>query len=847
MYMLAFLLPIMMLGITWLMYGMAPFGDRLSIISDGEYQFFPFFNEFVHKLKNGESLLWSWNLGFGHDYIAHMAYYLVSPFNFIAALFPSEWVMGLYHIFIVIRYGLMSVTMYIYVRYITNNKQQTTNNIVLLIFALLYAFNARFLAVGAYVTIWQDAWIMMPLTLLGVHYIIDEDRYSLYVISLTLSYLFNMYISVYTSIMILFYFIVLVSAKWDFKVFVKKFIIMALATMVAIGMSAIMVVPTLSAFGLTFRAGIDIPEFEFFFGIIEILSRFLAFHTPHGQGGIENYMPLMYAGLINLLLLPKYIFSEKIKNIEKTITLFVFVFLIIATNNTTLTYIFSGFNHTVGVGHRFSYLISFMLLYMGIRGYMEVEEDGINTDDLTMMAISGAIFIIPAYRSGIERVYLYLNAAMLMMYLSIFYCFMKFESKRKILRSIIVVLVIVELGTNMYRHYNMNLSSIEASDFIGRQEVHLELLTHRDMDESFVRTNFTRANGNRRNSNLAALYAQVGEIYSMNIYTSLMDDVVGGMVRGLGNERRGHGRSHIENTPVFRALFAEKYLVDHWSIRNSLRDLDFYNRVHEVDNSHLFENKYALPVGFMVESDIKNISNIDTKISPFVWQNEIFTAMTGIPRPVFLEEKVTVQSDKDASWFEYEMTEDGYLYAHIPVSNRNNIYADGEYLFDVPREDGIYALGKFSKGQIVAVKHERVNASKRAITFAYMDENVFIEGYSRLSVSPLEIDSFTNTSVKGYVEVNRDQVLYTSIPYTGGNWRAYVDGERVADVVLLDAMIGIELSVGYHEIEFRYVNNAFILGSGISGASILIFIASHFVMKNKKKAKVEADNEVLNG
>ena len=54
------------------------------------HQYAPFFAEFQHKLTQGGSLLYTWDIGLGVNFSALYAYYLASPFSFITLLFPEN-------------------------------------------------------------------------------------------------------------------------------------------------------------------------------------------------------------------------------------------------------------------------------------------------------------------------------------------------------------------------------------------------------------------------------------------------------------------------------------------------------------------------------------------------------------------------------------------------------------------------------------------------------------------------------------------------------------------------------------------------------------------------------------
>ena len=47
----------------------APFGQYSMLYSDMYHQYYPFFKAFRQALLSGESLLYSWNVGMGMDYL----------------------------------------------------------------------------------------------------------------------------------------------------------------------------------------------------------------------------------------------------------------------------------------------------------------------------------------------------------------------------------------------------------------------------------------------------------------------------------------------------------------------------------------------------------------------------------------------------------------------------------------------------------------------------------------------------------------------------------------------------------------------------------------------------------
>lgn len=60
---LAFFVPAFIMLVLFIIRGIYPFGDRSFLFSDMYHQYMPFLSEFVHKIKAGEGLFYSYNVG----------------------------------------------------------------------------------------------------------------------------------------------------------------------------------------------------------------------------------------------------------------------------------------------------------------------------------------------------------------------------------------------------------------------------------------------------------------------------------------------------------------------------------------------------------------------------------------------------------------------------------------------------------------------------------------------------------------------------------------------------------------------------------------------------------------
>ena len=89
-YLGAFLLPFGIAFLLCIRNGVYPFGENCILHVDMYHQYEPFFTEFMDKLKHGDSLMYSFRLGLGSDFVSLLAYYLASPLNWLFDFLPCR-------------------------------------------------------------------------------------------------------------------------------------------------------------------------------------------------------------------------------------------------------------------------------------------------------------------------------------------------------------------------------------------------------------------------------------------------------------------------------------------------------------------------------------------------------------------------------------------------------------------------------------------------------------------------------------------------------------------------------------------------------------------------------------
>ena len=120
-------------------------------------------------------------------------------------------------------------------------------------------------------------------------------------------------------------------------------------------------------------------------------------------------------------------------------------------------------------------------------------------------------------------------------------------------------------------------------------------------------------------------------------------------------------------------------------------------------------------------------------------------------------------------------------------------------------EANIFPAGTYRKGDIFSVRSEVDSgwSGELKIFVSILNCDVLDTAYEILEEGALNVTNYTSNGLQGVIKAKKDGLMYTSVPYERG-WKAYVDGERADITLIADALIGIEIKEGEHEIELKY-------------------------------------------
>ena len=885
---LAFLGPFIGVVGVMIISGYTPFGKYSMLYSDMYHQYYPFFKAYREAILSGNGLLYSWDVGMGMDYLGLISYYLASPLNLLSILVPEKLLLIYFSFLVPIKLGLASLAFAYMLRKIFHRYDWS-----IALFGSLYGLCAW--ALGFQWNImWVDTFALLPMVYLGTVRLLRDKKVILYTLSLFLSVAANYYVGFFVCIFVLLSFICYQVCNWTgFKRFFQDLWRIAAFSILAIGMTAFLELPTLAALQTTYSSVNQFPE-GFKLNIADentwkgLISAMAQVAGNMGGGVDLNFkegLPNIYCGVGTILLAFSYLTLRGIKVREKVCCVLLLLFFNVSFIIRQLDYIWHGFHFTNMIPYRFSFLYSFVMLYMAYRAWVKRKQLRL-WNIIVAAVLTVGIFLCSKDRG--DMLYIVYNYGFLALYLvaavhgvhrqkynpeplpetddPLVLSIARQEQEQELKKlqkdlkfrqstacGLVAGIVVVEMVLNLI-NFGITFTGTLISNYPKGTEAADKIFRYIEEreDELFYRVEVNKT----QTLNDGAINGYNG----VSTFTSSANVKVTEFMKDLGYAAKNTYNRYCyeEGSPVSELFLGLKYLVD--------RDGDkaanpTYDELYRIDNVVLLQKNAYLPLGFLAESSLGEmdfgISNDD-----FFFQNHLFEKATGVSGNVWsiipdnqvevASTDVTIKSENgkkcsysapDGGTLVYQFTaqKEGYLCLQLQMSKRNTfkIYKNGtEIISDNLSLPQILGVDVVVPGDVVELKItcKDDESGTTTITGAILNESVFRAGYDVLAASTLELTSFKSTEVEGTILCDRDGLLYTSIPQNG-NWHAEVDGKDVQITLIGDAMIALPLTAGAHTVRFYYRNQSFILGLGISLVCAAVFVLIIYVKHPPRKKK----------
>lgn len=887
---LAFAIPCVGMLFVMLISGYAPFGKYSMLYSDMYHQYYPFFVAFRQALRSGESLLYTWSVGMGMDYLGLISYYLASPLNLLSVLVPEGWLLSYFSLLVPIKLGLAGLFFAIFLKKIFQRE-----DISLAVFGGFYGLCAW--ALGYQWNImWLDTFALLPLVALGTVSLLKEKKFFLYTLTLFLSVYANYYIGLFTCIFVFLLFWVYELCRWGgWKKLILDFCRIGLFTVLALGMTALLTVPALAAlqttqssvnkFPTTFR--LNIASEHTIKGLLDAMRQVAGNMGGSIEPTFKEGLPNLYCGIFSITLMFLYLMAKDVKKRDKVCAVGLLLFFNVSFIIRQLDYIWHGFHFTNMIPYRFSFLYSFVVLYMAYRawisrrefktwqillagaltaGILACHEGLLDTETLTLGSLSLEI-----------PVYLVYNLAFFVAYLVSFLWGRKLlpipedatnrqalhiraanaRHRAKVSWLLLGVMGVELVGTLVC--FGLYFPGTAVSNYPKGTTYTASVIRYmkeREDDNLFYRAETTHS----QTLNDGALNGYNG----VSAFTSSANVQVTEFMRALGYGAKNTYNRYLfeESSPVANLFLGLKYMIDR---DGKDKTSTYFKEVNSFGDTTLLENIAYLPLGFLAETELKDV-DFSASNGTFSFQNTLFSAATGLEGDVWHKLQgenltitgngVTISEENSTGYCKYSQCQsgsdvtysfvadrDGFLCIHLNLPKRNDYYVSVngvEKFKESISLSQMMAVGDVQAGDVIDIRItcDKDESSTMTVSAAVLDPDRFRVGYKVLAASTLELTTFHNTYLEGTISCDRDGLLYTSIPQNG-NWYVTVDGREVETQLVGDCMVAVELTEGTHTLTFRYHNAAFSLGWKLSLACALVFLAlSWWVYKPDWKNKL---------
>ena len=881
---LAFLAPMCAMFVMMLLCGFKPFGDTSMLYSDMYHQYYPFFVAFRKALRSGDSLLYTWSVGMGVDYLGLISYYLASPLNLLSVFVPEKYLLDYFSLLPPIKLGFAGLFFAIFLK-----KTFHRNDFSIVLFGGLYALCAWALGYQWNV-MWLDTFAVLPLVALGTVRLLRDRKFVLYTLSLFFCVFANYYIGLFICI-----FVALVFVCYEICRFrsVKRTLgdlgTIALFSALAIGMTAILTLPAYAALQTTYSSVntfpkgfvLNIAKENNWKGLLDAMRQVAGNMNSCLEPTFKEGLPNLYCGISTNILAILFLTCKQVRIRDRISCVVLLVFFNISFIIRQLDYIWHGFHFTNMIPYRFSFLHSFVMLYMAYRAWLL--RNRFRFWQVGIAAVGGLLIILCSNQRN-DMLFLVYNCVFLLLYtLALIYptfhritantknrraAIKDRKDRRSICSGILLGVIVIEMAVNLM-NFSIHFTGTTVSDYPRGTESTASMIRY--MNEREEGNLFFRAEATHSQTlNDGALNGYNG----ISTFTSSANVKVTEYMKDLGYAAKNNYNRYCyeESSPVSNLFLNLKYMIER---QDRVEENYVFDHVHQYGKVHLLENAAYLPLGFMTDNQILNV-DFQTSRSTFLLQNDLFRGATGLDQDVWsmvpgkdlsisaTGVELTSQSPQTGhcSYFttadkagtlvyKYIAPQSGLMCVDMNLSqvDKFSFWKDGAELYSetysIPQS---LSVCQVEKGDIIEL-HMTCNANTRdsiLIRAAILNEDVFWDGYDILSASTLELTTFRNTRIEGRVSCARSGILYTSIPQDG-NWTARVDGKEAETVEIGGAMVGLLLPEGEHTVTFRYRNKAFALGWKVTLVCTLAFVGIYlyvyrpkFIVKLFKKKNTRA-------
>ena len=323
---LSFIIPFVLLIVLCSVNKLSLFAykDNTMMMIDMSSEYIAYMSDFRNLLLGNGNYIYTTRKVFGGDFLSIYTFYLASPFNLFVVFFEQEAIPLFFLWSSIIKMCFASLNMYLLARLTSKFNYQR------LIIAIGYGLiSYSFIYMSNYM--WLDGVMILPIVILGLHYLKDKKHLWLYPLGLAYSLLTSWYIGFMICIFVALYFLVLFFKDFN-KENTKESLIFLLRFVVFSILGGFIAAPFwLAAFiHLSGTKGTAYLPDSYFFSLSMLLSGFMENNYAKIDMITQYHSYIsMFVGVVPLVFAITYFVNKKYTLKERFLFLGLFLFYFI--------------------------------------------------------------------------------------------------------------------------------------------------------------------------------------------------------------------------------------------------------------------------------------------------------------------------------------------------------------------------------------------------------------------------------------------------------------------------------------------------------------------------------------
>lgn len=792
------LLPMLILLLIYWKLEVWPLGGKTLLEADAVHQYLPFLTELRRHLVGSEALFYSFSGGLGYNFWSTVAYYAASPLNLLTALIPEENVCDFMAWITVLKLGFAGGIMAWYLC-----RRERGNIPAAVALGTMYALSNFFLSYK-YNLMWLDSIAVAPLILFGLERMLHERRSDVYMASLFFALWCNYYIGYMLCLFACLYLVFLLYAEAERGERIPCLIRFAVASLLAGGMAAALLLPTWLALRVSSAADYTArPGLKLYASLVELLRAHAfdaeIFHISYERGDVQIYCGVLVLPLIVLYYLNPAIDKKRRLGMAALTGLLLFSFQF-----SPLNYVWHGFHMESGVPNRFAFLYLILLMLQCHASLCALRELGLRR---FLIGMGAALLFTAAYAvyeaSALHSFKLFATLWALLLCAPLLYARVRGAGRRAEISLILCVLMVGEAAFHS-RQELLRIGSGTRDFYIDYQRDTQTLL------ETAGAEGFSRGEIDSESVVNFSTYAGLNGL-------ALFNSGIQGDVQKFFNNM--HVYTHL-NTVRYRGVskFLKDILGQRWLVSSQFNadTLNGMVKVGQLNGKTLYENREALPVGFLVAPEI-----VDWDPSAgggMDAENSFVTLATGLPELYQQSEYFVGRSDVT---YKLPIPEDSFCCVLLDTTPESIEWKTPEFK-RVYNNYNRFLLEAYAPGpeQYAALKVTTGGAKYTGRAWVCSDAD-YRRVISALGESRLTGVTAAGNRLGGTIDAKRDGMLLLTVPFDPG-WSIRVDGDPVEPVRIGGALTGVPLTKGEHTLEMRYTPPGFRAGLALSLMSLAL-------------------------